>query len=83
MEKAQARLEEGPPIYVESLMDANEFRARCYVYESSWRKVARSIYEFSFGLMRWRWNMGKGLTEEEIAKFNTEIDGLLRRIKTE
>lgn len=72
----EKRIEEGPPIYVESLMTPEEIKERCRKYPTSHITELRTLSDFKPGLMKWRWRMGLTLLPSEIEVFNREIEKL-------
>lgn len=77
----EKRIQEGPAIYVESLMTAKEVKERCKLYGSSTKSELRSLAEFEVGEMKWRYRMGESVTEEEIKIINARIEEVMRKAK--
>lgn len=72
----EKRIEEGPPIYIESLMTTEEIKVRCRTYPTSHLTTLRNLSVFAPGLMKWRYRMGLSLLPDEAATFNKEIGRL-------
>lgn len=77
------RIQEGPPIWVESLMTAEEWKAR---YKSGLESsTVPEPIQYDPNRHRggkWRAGMGPALTPEEIKIFNKGIDQLRELLKT-
>lgn len=77
----EKRIEEGPPIYIESLMTPEEIKQRCRTYPTtSHIHELRPLSDFKSGLMKWRWRMGMTLLPSEIVVFNREIENLRKKL---
>lgn len=72
-------IEEGPPIFIESLMDIRDWIDRLHEYpNTSHEKMPRGLEHFKENLMKWRWRMGGYLTTQEIKHINTELETLIK-----
>lgn len=80
-EKKVKGIEEGPPIYMESLLNAGDYFTCSNIYKGTYRHRAhRTLSEFALGLFKCRYRMGGGLTTEEITHINKEIDELREKL---
>jgi hypothetical protein len=73
-EKKVKGLEEGPPIYIESLLSPLEYmeNSRRYkTYRSN--RPLHNLSDYDPSLFRWRWRMGLSLLPEEIANINYNL----------
>ena len=81
-EKQKKGLEEGPPMWVESLMTREEWNKEYKKNKGKTAKLARppdeSLYE-----VKWRKGMGNVLSEKEIKNINGNIDYLLETFNNE
>lgn len=81
-EKAKPRLEEGPPIWVESCMTAQEHREAHKKYPNTVTRREPVLYNPSYHKGgKWRNGMGYVLSAEEIKNINGNIDYLLKNVK--
>lgn len=71
-------LQEGEPIWVESLMTEQEI-AECRRKYSTYNYSFRPLADFTTSEFRWRWRMGAGLYPQEIKLMNSRIDELLEK----
>lgn len=74
-------IEEGPPMYVESLFSSNKERL---VYKRQYKTYVRAFRPTSFSTdpgYKWRYGMGYGLSIEEQENINHNIDYLKSLIK--
>lgn len=72
-EKKPKGLEEGPPIWVETLMTKQEWDERRKKYPTSTRKEPPQFFKSDY---EWRWNMGKPLSADQIMLANSNIERL-------
>lgn len=73
----QKRIEEGPPVWVESCMTAEEYKVYCRKYPNVTNPPLYKVANFTNPKHgRWRFGMGSGLSAQEIAKTSKEIDSL-------
>lgn len=79
-DKVEKKIEEGPPIYIESLMTSQEVKERCRTYPTSHVVRLSTLVDFAPGLMKWRWRMGLTLLPSEIVVFNREIENLRKKL---
>lgn len=79
----EKRIEEGPPIYIESLLSSQEIKERCRVYATSHMTELRTLAHFTPGLMKWRYKMGANLSAEEIVIINKRIEQLKELLEIE
>lgn len=77
MSNEQKRIQEGPPIWVESLMTPEEWKARykMWVSSSTHKEVVQYDPNYHKG-GKWRAGMGEGFTIAEIQEYNRKIDQL-------
>lgn len=78
MSEKKKGLQEGPPIWVESLMTREQWATRHKQFPTSVQKEPPEFFKSDY---EWRWNMGKGLTESEIINVNKNLDYLRNLIK--
>lgn len=71
------------PIWVESLMNTEDYRVTALKYSKSFGNGTKSVqYDSSYHRGgKWRAAMGSGYREEEIKIFNKRIEGLEAMIK--
>ena len=73
----------GDPIWVESIMTPEEYREAAKKYPSMFNGTKPTPYDPNHHLGgRWRYNMGKGYTPEEIILINNHFDNLHNLLKT-
>ncbi len=83
MSEGKSRLQEGPPIWVESLMTPEEHRQAHKDHPTTVKKSTPIAYDPSYHRGgTWREGMGGGLTPEEIAINNKNIDNLRKLLTT-
>ena len=79
----EQRIKEGPPIWVESLMTAEEHKECHRKYPSTVVTKEPVPYDASYHKGgKWRDGMGKGFTPDEIRSFNRGIDKLRELLQT-
>lgn len=81
MSDQKKRIEEGPPIWVESIMTPEEWKARFKTWSGTHREVIQYDSNYHKG-GKWRAGMGKGFTPEEIADFNKKLANLHNLMRT-
>jgi hypothetical protein len=82
MSDQKKRLEEGPPIWVESTMTREEWKARYKKYPTS-TQPEPTQYDPSYHKGgKWRDRMGAGYTNEEIVSMCKALDNLRELLKT-
>lgn len=77
MSEVKQGIKEGPPIWVESLMTAEEIeecRKKYSTYSDKFKMVDFDTHE------RWRYGMGRGLSATEIKNVNTNLEKLRKYI---
>lgn len=74
------KIEEGPPLFMESLMSAQEFRENKRRYPKTQHlEVVRPLSAFKEGEFKCRYRMGAPLLSEEIASVNYNLDYLRKK----
>jgi hypothetical protein len=74
-DEIKPRIPVGPPVWVESLMTAAEYREYCKEYPSVCNPPLYKVADFNKH-SRWRHGMGSSPTAEEIAKSEETIESL-------
>lgn len=73
----EKKIQEGPPIYMESLLEWYDYKLQVRVYPNTYnRPMPRNLSDFAPNEFKCRYNMGEGLTTEEIVVINKRIDQL-------
>lgn len=73
-DKVVKKIEEGPPIYMESLMTLKEWKERMRLHpNTSHEKEPRSLVEFKAGEFKCRYRMGLSPTTEEATSINDNL----------
>lgn len=76
-------IKEGPPIWVESLMTAAEWRERHKKFPTSPEKEPPQFNPKHYEGGRWRAGMGSTLSKEQIEKINKGIDEIREYLLTQ
>lgn len=76
-EKPKPKIEEGPPIYMESCLSAIDYNMCAHLYKTYRAYNPRTLDMFKPGLFKCRYKMGDYLTTEEIIRINKLIDKLM------
>lgn len=71
-------IQQGERIWCESLMTLQEWKDRVKKYPTSTQPNPPEIFDCEF---KWRWNMGAGLSSQEIKVTSQRIDNLAEYIK--
>lgn len=77
-DKQEKKIEEGPPIFIESLLSDKELKELCRLLpNTNDRGYVRPPSEFEEGQMKWRLRMGESATPEEISRHNKFLRKLM------
>jgi len=71
------KIEEGPPLFMESLLSPREFKENRKRYKTCHLEAQRPLSDFKPGEFKCRWRMGGNLTTEEVVGINKTIDYLI------
>jgi len=71
----EKRIEEGPPLYMESLLDSDAYSAMSRLYRNTYKNTSpRHLFDFKEGEFKCRYRMGFPLLPEEIISINNNLD---------
>ena len=74
-------MQEGKPIWVESLMTDAEYKETAKKFPSLFRRDTK--YPMFECEVKWRYRMGEGFTSDEIKIINNRLDDIKRKAKVE
>lgn len=81
MSEQQKQSNEGKPMYVESLMTPEEWQVRRKMYPNTSHEFFTRVNIGKTNDFKWRWRMGKTLSEIEIGNINGNLDYLRKQVK--
>ncbi len=73
-------MQEGKPIYVESLLSDNDYAEMSKKYPQSYTKGGKKIAVFECDF-KWRYKMGNTLSPEEVKAINRGIEEIRKLLK--
>lgn len=80
-EKKVKSLEEGPPLYIESLLSLTEYAECSRKYPNTYKHSRpRTLDKFKEGEFKCRYRMGLSPTQEEIESINYNLDYLRTKL---
>lgn len=73
MSEGKKGIQEGPPLYMETLLSWDEWRSNLKNYKTCHLEMPRTLSEFKAGEFKCRYRMGGGLDEAEILLINNRL----------
>lgn len=79
MSDTKKGIQEGPPLYMETLLTPSQWRISLRVYKTIHMTEPRPLSEFKPLEFKCRYRMGEMLTPDEIRVINTNLDIIKQR----